>query len=130
MNIETHWVFTKCPKSLREAVCVHAFLMGLGYKKDEIFLVLTPTGVCVILKAEGIEVPLIRVGSPEFESGKMTELWRLLCRDWNKGGTLTKEHVDLLWQRSKIRHLKAVITSVLLGSGLTRGLDSIDPIWN
>ena len=108
------------PPTLLEAMAVHTFLEQLGYsKKDEIFLLIDESAIAVRLSADG-KVADLRIGRPELPPGEMEDKWMDFIREWNTGGTMTREDKDQLFWSSKIWDNRATTLLLLIGRGFNR----------
>ncbi len=113
------WYKQKYPQTLVEATLVHSILFTLGYIADEIFLRLDGKDVFVQLKAED-KVVEIRIGEAVYSAEKMMDLYQELSKEWNTGGTISKEEKDALFETSTAKVMQNQIVVNLALQGFNR----------
>lgn len=125
----TKWNPNKYPRSLLEAITMHAFLMRLGYRSDDVYFTISPESIVVSLICEDRQFDY-DIGPLESSIGKTKWLWEQLVIDWNQEGLVTTQDAEDLWSRSKVKQLEQRIIHNLIVLGLTKGLDVPDPSLN
>lgn len=110
---------SKYHRSLWEAMAVHSLFIDLGYRKEEIFIFITPNGVIIELQAEGKKLP-IRVGPAEYPLDCMLQKLKELSQEWNSGGTITTDEKDENFHTSQAKRMVPQILAGLVALDFKR----------
>lgn len=120
LPMSNDWYRGKYPPTLLYAITTHSLLYTLGYSLEtEVFVVMQPGSVIVLLQADGLEA-MLRMGEPELEMAEMEARWHELISEWNTGGTISNEEKDRMFEASPASLNSAQIVAGLARAGFRR----------
>lgn len=105
---------TDLPLAFKEALAFHNAFRRLGFKSDDIFIVLADSALLVSLKVQGVEFN-VEVGEVELSEEEFPGYWAGVVERFNFGPL---EEVEEIWENSFIKGNFEKTSALIRGKGI------------